>query len=78
MSRIVLDVSGTEHQQIKALAALQGKTIKDYVLGKIFSDDPHENEAMQALQAVLSERIDNAEQQGSTGKSFKQIAEETL
>lgn len=78
MSRIVLDVSGDEHQKIKALAALQGKSIKDYVLGKVFSDSTDENEAMETLQSLLSQRIENAEQQGTTSKSFSQIAAESL
>ena len=78
MSRIVLDVSGEEHQKIKTLAALQGKSIKDYVLEKVFSDNDDENKAMTTLQHLLSERIKNAEQKGNTGKSFTQIAQETI
>ena len=31
MTRLTIDISGEEKQQIKALAALRGKTLKDYV-----------------------------------------------
>ena len=78
MSRIVLDVSGEEHQKIKTLAVLQGKTIKDYVLGKVFSDNVDEDEAMKTLQSLLSERIEDAERESYAGKSFSQIAQEAI
>ena len=74
----MLDVSGEDHQKIKALAALQGKSIKDYVLGKVFSDRADEEEAMVTLQSLLSERIARAELKGSTGKSFSQIADDAI
>jgi uncharacterized protein (DUF1778 family) len=32
MSRISIDVTPEEHQKLKAMAALKGKSIKDYVL----------------------------------------------
>lgn len=78
MSRIVIDVSSEEHQKIKTLAALQGKSIKDYVLGKVFSGSTDEENAMSSLKALLSQRIENAEKQGGTGKTFSQIADETI
>ena len=33
MSRISIDVTDSEHKKLKALAALKGRSIKDYVLG---------------------------------------------
>jgi hypothetical protein len=32
MSRISIDVTASEHKKLKAMAALRGKSIKDYVL----------------------------------------------
>jgi len=78
MSRIVLDVSSQEHHKIKSLAALHAKSIKDYVLEKVFADDLDDKKAMEALQALLSERIKNAKEKGSTGKSFTQIVQDTI
>lgn len=78
MSRIVLDVSGEEHQKIKTLAALQGKTIKNYVLGKVFSDASDEEEAMKILESLLLDRIANVDAKGYTGKTFSQIAAEAV
>jgi len=42
MTRLTIDISGEEKQQIKALAALHGKTLKDYVLEKVL---PYEETA---------------------------------
>ncbi|MEM6604043.1 MAG: antitoxin, partial [Pseudomonadota bacterium] len=38
MSRLVIEVSEDQHQEIKALAALEGISIKQYVLSKLFSE----------------------------------------
>ena len=38
--RLIIDVRPEEHAQIKALASLQGKTIKTYVLEKVLQKDP--------------------------------------
>lgn len=80
MSRIVIDVTGEEHQRIKALAALQGKSMKDYLLEKIFTDHAgtDEDDAMEELENLLAARIDRAEQGAISQKSFGQIAQEVL
>lgn len=80
MSRLTIDISGEQHQQIKALAAMQGKSIKDYVLEKLFSDGSpdEEQQAWEELKALLQERIAAAERGKVSSKTFRQIAEETL
>ena len=52
MSRLVIDVSSEQHQKIKALASLQGKSIKDYVLDKILTD---EESAMEELSTFFKQ-----------------------
>ena len=37
MSRISIDISEEQHKKIKILAALQHKTIKDFILENIFA-----------------------------------------
>jgi uncharacterized protein (DUF1778 family) len=39
MTRLTIDISGEEKQQIKALAALHGKSLKDYVLDKVLPSE---------------------------------------
>lgn len=80
MSRLTIDISGEQHQQIKALAAMQGKSIKEYVLERLFSDGKpdEEQQAWEELKSLLQERIAAAEQGKVSSKTFRQIAEETL
>lgn len=70
MSRISIDVSPEEHRKLKAIAALKGKTIKDYLLeGKIDfgRDDPQD--ALAELEALLDERISHHGQSALKGRS---------
>lgn len=80
MSRIIVEVSGEQHKVIKALAAVEGKSIKDYVLERILpnSDIEQQEPAWNELKAVLEDRIDQAKQNGTSTKSVAEIAEETL
>ncbi|MCL4170057.1 UNVERIFIED_CONTAM: hypothetical protein GTU68_027049, partial [Idotea baltica] len=44
MSRLVIDVTGDQHKQIKMLAALQGKTIKNFILDRLFDENEASDE----------------------------------
>ncbi len=58
MSRISIDVSPEEHRKLKAVAALKGKTIKDYLLeGKIGLGQDDIEQALVELEALLDNRI---------------------
>lgn len=75
MSRLVIDVSGEEHQKIKALASLQGKSIKDYVLEKILPDG---DSAWEELSTLLGERILAAENNSQAKQSFEDLTQEIV
>ena len=80
MSRISIDVSPEEHRKLKAIAALKGKTMKDYLLeGKIDlgGDDPQG--ALAELEALLDERISHHGKSALKGRSSASaILEDTL
>lgn len=78
MSRLIIDVTGEQHQQIKALAALQGKTIKDYVLERIFPKNQDEDSAWQELTDILESRIKESEKQPLPTQSFEAVTTEVL
>ena len=59
MSRLTIDVTEQQHQALKALAALEGKSIEQYTLERLFPSD--EQLAMQALKALLQSRLVAAE-----------------
>jgi len=59
MSRLVIDLPDKQHQKIKALATLQGKTMKELITEKILTDidTSQEQLAHQDLEALLAFRL---------------------
>lgn len=55
MTRLTIDISGEEKQQIKTLAALHGQTLKDYVLTRVLPDTDETQEINALLLRALSE-----------------------
>ncbi|HEX7348323.1 MAG TPA: antitoxin [Rhodanobacteraceae bacterium] len=78
MSRLTIDITSQQHQSLKALAALQGKTIKQYALERLFVGDADGDKAWQELQALLRARIDDGLAGKVTAKSFGEIVREEL
>ena len=78
MSRLTIEVTEEQHQGIKALAALQGKTIKEYAIQRLFAFTPEEKQAMLELKALLDQRIANALRGEVSDKSISEIAERVL
>jgi len=74
MSRLTIDITRQQHQNLKALAALQGKTIKQYALERLFPGDANGDQAWQELKAILGERIND----GLAGKVSSQSIGEVL
>ncbi len=72
MGRLTIDITDQQHQSLKALAALQGKTIKQYALERLFPGDGDDDPAFQELKALLAVRIS----EGLAGKvSVKRISD---
>ncbi|AYH20416.1 antitoxin [Pectobacterium parmentieri] len=72
MSRLTIDITEHQHQSLKALAALQGKTIKQYAIERLFPGDTNSDQAWEELKDLLGERI----REGLSGKvSAKSISE---
>lgn len=76
MSRLTIDVTDQQHQALKALAALEGKSIKQYALERLLPSD--QQQAMQDLKLLLSSRLASAEKDEPSPLSAAEIAEETL
>lgn len=75
--RLSIDVTPEQHQRLKAVAALRGESIKDYVLSRVLPDmgAANENEALRQLELFLESRV-KAAQGEMINKSVKQIFEE--
>ena len=72
MSRIVIDVTSEQHQQIKALAALRGQSIKDFVMDKVISKDDVD---VEELHQLLLSRIHESKNTELPNQSFGQLTE---
>lgn len=72
MSRISIDVTPEEHQRLKALAALQGKTIKEFVLASTLGDG-QPAAALAELEALLDRRLASARAHGVGSRTVEDI-----
>jgi len=78
MSRLTIDVTEQQHQTLKAMAALEGKTIKQYALERLLPVNQSEEQALQALKNLLAERIADAERGELVEGSISDIASKLL
>ncbi len=78
MRRLSIEVTPEQHQRLKAIAALHGQTLKDYVLERALPRLPEteslsEEDALQQLEALLQPRIEEAERGEVVAQSVEQI-----
>ncbi|HFW3352549.1 TPA: antitoxin [Salmonella enterica subsp. enterica serovar Eastbourne] len=78
MSRLTIDITDQQHQSLKALAALQGKTIKQYAIERLFPDDAGADLAWQELKILLENRINNGLEGKVSTKSIGDILDDEL
>ncbi|CDO38351.1 antitoxin [Novosphingobium sp. KN65.2] len=78
MSRLTIDISEQQHQSLKALAALQGKTIRQYAIERLFPTNAGTDEAWLELKALLNERVAQGLAGGISAKSVGTILDEEL
>lgn len=81
MPRLSIDISQEDHQKLKAIAALKGQSLKDYVLGRALGDAPalddmSEDQAFMALANFLEPRVEQARRGELSGKSLDEIRRE--
>lgn len=75
--RLSIEISSEQHQRLKASAALQGKSIKDYVLDRTLPDSDEES-ALQELEGFLKPRIEAAKKGEFSSKSVDAIFDEVV
>lgn len=73
--RLSIEISPEQHQRLKASAALQGKSIKDYVLDKTLPN-LDEQSALNKLESFLKPRLDAADRGELSDKSVDDIFDE--
>ena len=75
--RLSIEISTSQHQRLKAAAALQGQSIKDYVLKRTLPN-PEERIALQRLEDFLKPRIEAINRGQYSTKSVDDIFNEVL
>ena len=75
--RLSIEITTGQHQRLKAAAALQGQSIKDYVLKRTLPDS-EERIALQRLEEFLKPRIEAASNGQLSSKSVDDIFNEVL
>jgi len=81
MSRLSIEVTAEQHQRLKAMAALSGQTIKDYILARALPPLPDreslsETEALQQLEAFLQPRLEEAARGEVVNQTVTEIIDE--
>ena len=75
MKRITIEVTEQQQHRLKAMAALQGQTIKDFVLASTIGDED-ETAALEELEELLEKRLANARAGGVSSRTVADITEQ--
>lgn len=78
MSRLTIDITEQQHQALKAIAALQGKTIKEYAVERLFPKASTEEDAWNELKRLLEQRLAEAARGEVSAKSITEVAEDAI
>jgi uncharacterized protein (DUF1778 family) len=78
-SRISIDVTPGQHKKLKALAALQGQSLKNFVLDRTLGETEEEEEkAVSELIEFLDARIAQTEKEGVSKLTVHEIFEQGI
>jgi Antitoxin ParD len=72
MSRISIDVTDVQHARLKALAALKGLSIKEFVLVSTLGED-RASDDLAALESLLDQRLARAKSDGVSRRTVGDI-----
>ncbi len=75
--RLSIEITPDQHKKLKALAALTGKSIKDYVLQRTLPDSD-QDAALRELEDFLGTRYEAARRGEWSEQSIDEIVAETL
>jgi len=78
MSRLTIDITDQQHQALKAMAALQGKSIKEYAVERLFPQAGGHEQAIEELLQLLAARVAEASRGEVSTKSISEIAAEVM
>jgi hypothetical protein len=77
MSRLTIDLTDQQHKELKAVAALQGKTMREYAVERLFPQSG-EDADWEAFKAFIGKRVDDAMASEPSKRSILDIAEDGM
>jgi hypothetical protein len=83
MSRLTIDLTDEQHKQLKAFAALEGKTIRQFATERLFptaagAEISDEDQAWEEFKLFIGKRVDDAEKFGFSDRTIDDIFDEVL
>jgi Antitoxin ParD len=78
MGRLTIDITEQQHQSIKAMAAILGKTIKEYAIERLFPSASDDERAMAELRSLLEQRMGEGARGEVLTQSLTEIAEGSM
>ena len=79
MSRLTIDISDQQHSSLKAVAALQGKSIRQYAIERLFPDAANQDdEAWEEFKTLMLDRIDSGLAGAISTKTITEIFDEEM
>jgi uncharacterized protein (DUF1778 family) len=78
MSRLSIELTTEQHNTLKAVAAMNGHSLKDYVLARVLPSLSLEAKALEELEACLATRLQDAKHGNTVASSAESIFKKTL
>lgn len=83
MSRLTIDLTDEQHKHLKAVAALEGKTMRQFATERLFpaaggGGFSDEDQAWEEFAAFIGKRVDDAIAGEVSNKSIDEVFDEVL
>ena len=78
MSRLTIDLTDEQHKNLKAVAALQGKTIRQFAVERLFPEKDDLDEDWERFKEFIGKRVDDGLAAEPSKRTIRDIANEGM
>lgn len=78
MSRLTIDLTDEQHKHLKAVAALEGKTMRQFAVERLFPVKDELDEDWERFREFIGKRVDDAMASEPSKRSILDIAEDGM
>ena len=75
MSRLTIDLTDEQHKHLKAVAALEGKSIRQFATERLFPVKDDLDEDWERFKEFMNARIDQASEGKISNRTFDEIVD---